>query len=420
MSVKRIVVVGGGAAGLLAAGRAAHVLSGTDASVTLLEKMPRPARKLRITGKGRCNVTNMAAMPEFIGHFGAGGRFLRPAFSTFFAAELLALLGEQGVDHVVERGGRVFPASGKAQDVVDALVGWARREGARVRCDTPVRGLLVEAGRVGGVETDGGVVPADAVIIAVGGASYTGTGSTGDGYAMAETAGHTITAIRPALVPLLTGGDTAARLQGVSLRNVRASVWSEGRKISEAFGEMVFTHFGLSGPIILTLSRTVVDLLGERRPVEISIDLKPALEHDRLDARLLRDLDENGKRQFANLLKGLLTRKLIPVCIDAVGIGADRPGHQISAAERKKLRLWLKDLRLEVTGHRPLNEAIVTAGGVTLKEVDPKTMASRRCEGLYFAGEVLDLDADTGGYNVQAAFSTGWLAGQSAASPHRT
>lgn len=417
MPARRVVIVGGGAAGLLAAGRAAQVLRPAGGSVTLLEKMSRPARKLRITGKGRCNVTNTAERRDFIAHFGKPGRFLRPAFSAFFSDELLALLDERGVEHMVERGGRVFPASGKAQDVVDALVGWVREEGVAVRCGTPVRRLLVEEGRARGVETAQGAIPADAVIIAVGGASYTGTGSTGDGYAMARAAGHSIEPIHPALVPLLTAGDTAGRLERLSLRNVRASLWAGGRKVGEAFGEMEFTDFGLSGPIALTLSRTAVELLPTDRPIEISIDLKPALEHNRLDARLLRDFDEHGKRRFATLLKELLPRQLIPVCIDAVGIDPDHPGHQIAAADRKRLRLWLKDFRLEITGHRPLNEALVTAGGVTLGEVNPKTMASRLAEGLYFAGEVLDLDADTGGYNVQAAFSTGWLAGQSAAAP---
>jgi len=408
----RVIVVGAGAAGLLAAGRAREL----GADVTLIEKMARPGRKLRISGKGRCNVTNTAPMAEFIGQFGKNGRFLRPAFSTFFATEMLALLDELGVPHKVERGGRVFPASDRAQDVVDALHGWVKKLGVELRTECPARKLLVEKGRAVGVALDEGEVRGDAVILTLGGASYKGTGSSGDGYAMAKAAGHDIVKIRPALVPLLTAEDTAARLQGLSLRNVEASLWISGKKAAAEFGEMVFTHFGVSGPLVLRLSRFAVDTLAAGEKVELVIDLKPALEHDTLDRRLLRDLDAHGKRRFDTLLKELLPRKLIPVCIDATKIPADRVGHQINAADRKRLRVWLKEFRLAITGCRPLNEAIVTAGGVDLKEVDPKTMASRLTQGLYFAGELLDLDAHTGGYNVQAAFSTGRLAGESAAS----
>jgi hypothetical protein len=232
---------------------------------------------------------------------------------------------------------------------------------------------------------------------------------------MAEALGHTVVPIRPALVPLETAGDVAQRMQGLNLRNVNVSLWVAGRKQDEAFGEMLFTHFGVSGPIILTLSRQVVDALRAGREVALSIDLKPALDHSQLDARLLRDLDAHGKTHFHNLLKGLLPRKMIPVCVDMTGIPPDKPGHQITAEERQRLRLWLKDLRLAVTAHRSFSEAIITAGGVETREVDPRTMASRLVVGLYFAGEVLDVDADTGGYNLQAAFSTGWLAGRAAA-----
>ena len=407
----KVVVVGAGAAGLLAAGRASQLGS----EVILIEKMARPGRKLRISGKGRCNVTNVAPMAEFIGQFGANGRFLRPAFSNFFASEMLALLDELGVPHKVERGGRVFPASDRAQDVVDALHGWVKRLGVKLRTETPARGLIVEEGRATGVRTDAGEERADAVILTLGGASYKGTGSSGDGYAMAQAAGHSIVKIRPALVPLVTAADTAARLQGLSLRNVEASLWVSGKKAAAEFGEMIFTHFGVSGPLVLRLSRFAVDTLAAGEKVELVIDLKPALEHDKLDRRLLRDLDAHGKRRFDTLLGDLLPRKLIPVCIDETGIPADRVGHQISAADRKRLRVWLKEFRLAIAGCRPMNEAIVTAGGVSLKEVDPKTMASRLTGALYFAGELLDLDAHTGGYNVQAAFSTGWLAGSSAA-----
>jgi predicted Rossmann fold flavoprotein len=314
---------------------------------------------------------------------------------------------------------------------VDALVQWVGERGVSLRTRSPVERLLVEGGRVVGVEVSrvpsrtgespthdrstGKVYRADAVIIATGGASYPATGSTGDGYRLAESVGHSIVPIRPALVPLETAGDIAARLQGLSLRNVTVRVWSDGKKQAESFGEMLFTHFGLSGPIILSLSKQVVDALRLGQGVTISIDLKPALDEQKLDARLLRDLDAHGKQQFRTLLKGLLPRKLIPVCVDLTGIPPDKAGHQITAQERKRLRVWLKDFRLEVTGYRPLAEALITAGGVDTREVDPRTMASRLVEGLHFAGEVLDVDADTGGYNLQAAFSTGWVAGRSAA-----
>ena len=397
---------------MMAAGRAAEL----GADTLILEKMNRPGRKLRITGRGRCNLTNVAPLSHFITRFGPNGQFLRQAFSRFFSAELVALFEELGVPTVTERGGRVFPVSGQAREVVDALVHWVRKRGGTLRTRSPVERLLVEGGQVVGVQVSPNRVHrSNAVIIATGGASYPATGSTGDGYRLAQSVGHTIVPIRPALVPLETAGDIAPRLQGLSLRNVAVRVWVNEKKQAEAFGEMLFTHFGVSGPTILTLSRQVVDALRLGQRVTLSIDLKLALDERRLDARLLRDLDAHGKRQFHTLLKDLLPRKLIPVCIDLLGIPPNRVAHQITAQERERLRIWLKDFRLEVTGHRPFAEAIVTAGGVDTREVDPRTMASRLAEGLYLAGEVLDVDGDTGGFNLQAAFSTGWLAGRSAA-----
>jgi predicted Rossmann fold flavoprotein len=256
---------------------------------------------------------------------------------------------------------------------------------------------------------------AKAVILATGGASYPATGSTGDGYRMAQAVGHTVVPIQPSLVPLETTGDIALRLQGLSLKNVKVQIWANGKKLDEAFGEMLFTHFGVSGPIILSLSKLVVDALDRKEQVRLSIDLKPALDEQKLDARLLRDLDKFGKRRYQNLLKELLPVKLIPVCIELTGIPSHRVGHQVTAPERRQLRTWLKDFRLDVSGYRPFEEAIVTAGGVSIGEIDPRTMASRLIQGLYFAGEVIDVDADTGGYNLQAAFSTGWVAGRCAA-----
>ena len=417
MAEYQVIVVGGGPAGLMAAGQAAR----QGVETLLIEKMDRPGRKLGITGNARCNLTNTAPLSEFIIHFGPTGKFLRQAFSQFFSTELLAFLDDLGVRTVVERGGRVFPASRRAQEVVDALLQFALEGGraAKLRTHTSVERLLFEQGRVVGVQVSpapsGQCHYGTAVIIATGGASLPTTGSTGDGYRLAESVGHTIVPIRPALVPLETAGNVASRLQGLSLRNVNVTVWANQKQKAEAFGEMLFTHFGVSGPTILSHSGRIVDALRLGQRVHLSIDLKPALDDKELDARLIRDLNAHGKQQYRALLKGLLPSKLIPVCIAMTGIPAARVSHQITAQERGRLRSWLKDFRLEVSGHRPLREAIITAGGVDTREVDPRTMASRLLEGLYFAGEVLDIDADTGGYNLQAAFSTGWVAGRSAA-----
>ncbi|HYA02552.1 MAG TPA: aminoacetone oxidase family FAD-binding enzyme, partial [Syntrophobacteria bacterium] len=271
-------------------------------------------------------------------------------------------------------------------------------------------------GKRGGREASGrGMFRGRAVIVATGGASYPATGSTGDGYRLAQSVGHTIVPIRPALVPLETDGDVASRLQGLSLRNVTARLHLDGKKVAELLGEMLFTHFGLSGPIILTLSKRAVDGLRQGKEVTISLDLKPALDERKLDERLLRDLSAHRKQQLRTILKGLLPRTLIPICLELADISPDTLGGELTAKERRRLRLWLKDFRHRVTGYRPFTEAIITAGGVNLREVDPRTMASRLTQGLYFAGEVLDVDGDTGGYNLQAAFSTGWVAGRAAA-----
>jgi predicted Rossmann fold flavoprotein len=426
MTPGRVIVVGAGAAGLMAAGQAA----GLGASTLLLEKMNRPGRKLLLTGKGRCNLTNEDPLPEFIEHFGLNGRFLRQAFARFFSADLLAFFSALGIFSVRERGGRYFLSSGRADLAVDALVAWATRQGAVLQARSPVESLLLEGGQVIGVRLSASarpdspaagsaldrIQPAAAVILATGGASYPHTGSSGDGYRLARSAGHDIVPVRPALVPLVTSGSTARKLQGLSLRNVRLRVLLDGKEqLAEAFGEMLFTHFGLSGPVVLSLSQQVVDALHSGRRVQISIDLKPALGEEKLDARLLRELEIHSKRQVHTLLKELLPARLVPVCLELTGLPGNKPAHQLTAPERQRLRLWLKDFRLEVSGHRSFSQAIITAGGVDLRQVDPRSMESRLVRGLYFAGELLDLDADTGGYNLQAAFSTGWLAGRSAA-----
>ncbi|HEY60152.1 MAG TPA: NAD(P)/FAD-dependent oxidoreductase [Anaerolineae bacterium] len=408
----QVIVIGGGPAGLMAAGQAAA----QGVRTVLLEKMRQPGRKLRITGKGRCNLTNIASVADFITHFGKNGSFLRQAFARFFAPDLLKFFTEIGIQTVTERGGRVFPVNGDAQAVVDYLVHWAVSCGVEVRTSEPVKKLLVDANKLIGVHTrDGHSYYASDIILATGGASYPATGSTGDGYPMAAALGHTIVPIRPVLVPLKTSGGIAPRLQGLSLRNVSVTVWINSRKRTEVFGEMLFTHFGVSGPLILSLSGRIVEALQAGHKISISIDLKPALDEHKLDARLLREIDQHGKRHYQTMLKQLLPSKLIPVCIDLTGIPANKPCHQLTSQERKRLLHWLKDFRLEVSAHLPIEAAIVTAGGVSLQEVDPRTMRSKLIEGLYFAGEVLDLDADTGGYNLQAAFSTGWLAGRSVA-----
>jgi len=408
---RRIVVIGGGAAGLMAAGQAA--LSGAD--TLLLEKMPRPGRKICITGKGRCNLTNIAEQSDFINHFGQTGCFLRQAFARFFSLELMDFLNELGLELVTERGGRVFPASGKAPDVLAVFLKWLDHCGVRIKQSAKVRNLVISDGRITGVVCKGRNIPCDAVILATGGASYPATGSSGDGYRLAKSAGHSIVPIRPALVPLETSGDTAAEMMNLNLRNVGVRMLVDGKKRRQVFGEMVFTAFGLTGPIILTLSGDVVDALRGGHTVVLSLDLKPALDENKLDARLLRDFSARGREELNSVLRGLLPRELVPVCLRLTGIPPDCLACQVSAKQRRRLRTWFKDFRLEVNGSRPLSEAIITAGGVDTREVDPRTMESRKTGGLFIVGELLDIQADTGGYNLQAAFSTGWLAGRAAA-----
>jgi predicted Rossmann fold flavoprotein len=411
MRHRKVIVVGGGAAGLMAAGQAAEA----GAEVVLIEKMPRSGRKLSITGKGRCNVTNVAERDDFIGHFGATGPFLHQAFARYFSADLIGFLESLGVALVTERGGRVFPASGKAPDVVKALVKWVTRSGVTSRCRTRVDELLLAHGRVDGVRCGAEEIRGDAVILATGGASYPATGSTGDGYALARAVGHKVMTPRPALVPLETAGTAAARMEGLSLRNVRATLLVDGHAQREAFGELTFMAFGVSGPVILTLSGDAVTALQAQRKVELMIDLKPALDPEKLDRRLQRDLEARAEESMRSLLRGLLPKPLVGICLQSVGIPSNSRGNSVTAHNRKKLGAWLKAFRLPVTGHRPFEEAIITAGGVDTREVDPISMASLRCDGLYVVGELLDVQADTGGYNLQAAFSTGWLAGRSAA-----
>jgi predicted Rossmann fold flavoprotein len=431
MPKKQVIVVGAGPAGLIAAGMAAK--SGVD--VMLLEKTNRPGTKLRLTGAGRCNLTNSATLTDFITHFGPGGRFLRQAFSQFFSSGLVEFLKKLGVRTVTEPDGRIFPASSKAGEVADALIDWAVKCGVNLLTETSVKRLIVERGKVTGVEVLGNFPPkvkaissshrltrkykADAVIIACGGASYPSTGSCGDGYKLAESAGHTIIPVRPALVPVKTRGDVAPRLQGVSLNRVKVRIKIAGKKRAEDIGELIFTHFGLSGPVILNLSKLMVDALRENQKVTLSLDFIPDLDEGKLNRFLDTRLRENGRQKLQTSLKEFLPGKLISVCLDLAEIPSSRVGNQVTASERKRLGQLFKDFKMEVTGHLPLVEAMVTAGGVDTKEIDPRTMESRLVKGLYFAGEVLDIDASSGGYNLQAAFSTGWMVGKSAGRENR-
>jgi len=410
-----VIIVGAGASGLLAAGK----LGESGLKVLLLEKMERAGRKLRITGKGRCNITNDAPMSDFIKKVHPNGRFLKNAFSNFFSKEMVELLNNHGVKTIVERGGRIFPASEKAVDVVDALIRITKKNHVVTKYKTRITSLVVEGNKLIGVETKSitndeiKLYYSDNVILASGGMAYPATGSNGEGYKLAKDVGHTIIPARPALVPLETKGNIAQMLQGLSLKNSKAIVWVNDKKIQEDFGELLFTHFGLSGPIILSLSRFVVDEIDKKNKVEISIDLKPALDDKKLDNRLLRDIDEHGKMMIKSLFRKWLPGKMIDAFLEITEIDGEKEAHQISAADRKKIRLLMKDLRFEIKSYRPFKEAIITAGGIPTLEISSKTMESKIINKLYFAGEIIDVDGDTGGYNLQIAFSTGWLAAES-------
>ena len=408
------IIVGGGAAGLMAAGQSAEL----GLKVLVLERMNHPGRKLGITGKGRCNITNTAPMDEFIRLVQPNGRFLRSSFSNFFSDDLIDFFNRIGVNTVVERGGRVFPEGGKAFEVVKRMVSWCEKSGVEIKTNYRVKDLIIEGDTIVGIRgidvnnKNKSDIYADKVIIATGGVSYPATGSTGDGYELAKSAGHNINSVWPSLVPLETEGNKAKQLNGLELRNIKGTVWIDGKKAGEDFGEMSFTEFGITGPIVLTLSRLIVHALRENKEIIFSIDLKSALDDKKLDNRLLRDLSEKGNEIFRNILSGLMPKVLIPVCIQETKIDPEKAGHQVTSNERKELRKWLKNFNFKVTGHRPFEEAIITVGGIDTNEVNQKTMESKLKKGLYFAGEILDLDAPTGGFNLQIAFSTAWTAAQ--------
>lgn len=407
----KVAIIGGGAAGLLAGIAAAQ----NGAQVTIFEKMRLPGKKIMITGKGRCNITNACEIPEFIKNIPGNGRFLNSALHRFTNDDIVLLLESHGLQTKVERGGRIFPVSDKAKDVVDTLVKIFTEAGGKLQLDTKVIEILVKDGQVTGVKTISGVYPADAVILAAGGASYPGTGSDGGGAKLAAKLGHKIVPLRPSLVPLESDYPYVDDLQGLSLRNVQGTLTADGEKIGSEFGEMLFTHFGVSGPIILSLSNLAAKALDEGKEVELHIDLKPALSEEKLDARIQRDFTQYSKKQLANGMKDLLPQRLIPVVCDMAYLDEEKFINQISREERHRLLAVLKNFCVPITSTRPLAEAIVTAGGVSVKEINPKTMESKLIRGLHFAGEVMDVDGYTGGYNLQAAFSSGHAAGMAAA-----
>ena len=433
---KQVIVIGAGASGMMAVGRAAEL----GAEVLLLEKMKRPGKKLLISGQTRCNLTNARQLDDFISMYGANGRFLRNVFHRYFRNDLLAFLKRYGVETKTEPDGRIFPASDDARDVVKAFQRYLADQGVQIYTGIKVNGIHVEKNRVTGVQTEQGEYRAAAVILATGGASYPGTGSTGDGYRMAEAVGHTITKLRPALVPLVVQEVQLAKsMQGVGFRSVRLTAFqcradeidasltpvsdvgrgTEHEKaprpvIESRRGKIILTHFGISGPIALQMSLAIVDAL-EKGPVSVSIDLQPDLNEKQLHQLLQNDFELHGKRSFKRIVSDLLPPKMVEPFVATTAIPPDKPVNQIGAGERKRLVSLLKSLRFNIKGPLPLAAAMVTAGGVSLKEIDPRTMASRLVAGLYLCGEVLDLDADTGGYNLQAAFSTGYIAGEQAA-----
>lgn len=411
--MKKIIVVGGGASGIMASIKAREM----GADVTLLEKNKILGKKILITGKGRCNITNAGSIDDIIKNVPGNGLFLYSSLNRFSNQDLVDFLHQLGVATKIERGARVFPVSDRSSDVVDALNRYLLQLGVKIKYETKVDMINISKGEVKGVTAGKRLFPADGVILTTGGASYPGTGSTGDGYKMAAKVGHKIVTLKPSLVPLETAESWVKELQGLSLKNVKTTAMAGDKIISSDFGEMLFTHFGISGPIILSLSKPIAESL-EAHPeisVRISIDLKPALSFEQLDLRIQRDFQKYARKQLANAFGELLPKSLIPVFLKNLPIFPGKFVHQITKEERGQIVELLKNFMLTITKTRPLSEAIVTAGGVSLKEINPKTLASKIIQGLFFAGEVLDIDGLTGGYNLQAAFSTGYVAGMFAA-----
>ena len=404
--MKKVIIIGGGAAGLMAAAESAK--RGND--TLIIEKMPRPARKMMITGKGRCNVTNATfELDDLIKNVPTNGRFLYSAFSSFMPYDTIALVEEMGVETKIERGNRVFPVSDKAVDIVDAFVINAEQSGAEFMQGTVTAFEMKDGVITAVILENGDKLSCDAVAVCTGGASYPLTGSTGDGYRLAKMAGHTVTPLRPSLIPLVVSNNFIPKLQGLSLKNVSLKITESGKEIYSDFGEMLFTHFGISGPIVLSASAHMRE--PEKKQYKAVIDLKPALDEVTLDKRIQREFMDNINKDFINSLSKLLPNKLIPVIVKLSQIEPSQKCNSITREQRQRLVKLLKGLTLDITGFRPIEEAIVTSGGVNVKEINPKTMNSKIVSNLYFAGEVIDVDAYTGGFNLQTAFSTGYLCG---------
>lgn len=412
---RKLIVIGGGAAGLMAAGKAAA----EGAEVILYEKMSRLGSKIAISGKGRCNITNAGDIRSFIENFPGNGKFLFASLKEFDNEALRDFFAKFGVETKVERGGRVFPVSDNAEAVVQALQAYIKQTGVRIFLNTKINKILIKDHSIVGVEIENNgknkkTVHADALIVAAGGASFPGTGSTGDGYKMALQAGHHVIEPLPSLVPLRIAEDWPKELQGLALKNVSVTLFVDNKKKNEEFGEMLFTHFGVSGPIILTLSRYVVKEIQAQKKISLRLNLKPALSEEQLDQRLQRDFIKFNNKQFRNSLNDLIPKSMIPVMVRLSGIDPDKQVNKISRNERLYLVKLLQDLTMTVTGTLGMGAAIVTSGGVDVKEINPATMESKLIKGLFWAGEVIDIDGVTGGYNLQAAFSTGFKAGKSA------
>lgn len=402
----KVIVVGAGAAGLMAAGKAGE----NGHQVHLYEKNDRLGKKILITGKGRCNVTNYSDIDNFLNNIPGNPYFLYSAFYGLDSYGTIDFFNKLGLETKVERGNRVFPVSDKAADVVSALERYIRKNKVKLHLNSPVKGIEVKDGLAVGIKTAGGVVEADAVIVCTGGLSYPGTGSTGDGYKFAKDCGHKVTKLYPSLVPLRTKENWCSEVMGLSLKNIAISIKnSKGKELYKDFGEMLFTHFGVSGPVILSASRHLLGKFDEG--LKLYIDLKPALDEKTLDSRILRDFEKYINKDFSNALGDLLPQKLIPVVIRLSGIDNGKKVHDITKEERKRLVSVIKGLELNITGTTGYNEAVITSGGIDVDEINPSTMESKLIKNLYFAGEVLDCDAYTGGYNLQIAFSTGFTAG---------
>ena len=405
--MSKVLIVGGGAAGMLAS-----IFSARNGhEVHVYEKNEKLGKKLYITGKGRCNLTNACDMDALFASVRTNSRFLYSAFYQLDSFGLQEFFKEQGLELKVERGKRVFPVSDRSLDVVLALEKYLKKNGVKLHLESPVEGILIADGRAEGIRLKNGKEErADGVIVCTGGLSYPGTGSTGDGYRFAKAAGHHVTKLYPSLVPLRTEEDWCHELMGLSLKNIEITIKNKkGKKVYSDFGEMLFTHFGVSGPVILSASRHIILTIEEG--YRLYIDLKPAMDEKKLDARILRDFEKFANKDFANALDALLPQKLIPVIIRLSGIDARKKVNSVTKEERKRLVGLLKELPLTITGTTGYNEAVVTCGGIQVNEIDPATMESKFVKQLHFAGEVLDVDAYTGGFNLQIAFSTGFAAG---------